>query len=274
MFLRVTGAYMDWSSPDHVESRLSGCGIDIGTVCVPQGADAHHPWPHAVYYPLEGSALYICNAQGPTRKRYVLRHFILGYPNGAFVVGWYHDRILDVPAGDVSMNDLHILSRDTRVNVSTAALHARAMTGLPIMGPVWYGAFNPQDLVHLGPQWNNKPSFVVHGWGWRVPSWVFELKHRAALLTHKPHDLPKDSVTSAAANSTQKKRYLTIQPRPEKDPEKDPEKQVGCRGHAAEEAKAIWQEASASRLAREEDQKDKKMPLYYDYSAVHSLCQH
>ena len=89
----VTGAYMDFSGPldaANPPGRAYGCQFEVGGGFVPAGADPLHPVPHAVCYPLEGSALYLLTAaQGPVQKRYVLRHFILGYPSGAVVVGWY-----------------------------------------------------------------------------------------------------------------------------------------------------------------------------------------
>tara|TARA_B100000524_G_C23604469_1_gene353808 strand:- start:47 stop:898 length:852 start_codon:yes stop_codon:yes gene_type:complete len=266
-FYRVTGSFLDWSGPEDFDNGLYGCAFEIGGNFVPASFGPHNMGPHAVCYPSEGSALYLLNAQGPTKTRYVLRHFILDYPNGV-VVGWYHDRIMDIPPSEMCMNDIEIFSKDTKINMSKPALYAKTPEGRFITGPVWIGAFNPHDRVHLGPQWNETPNSVVHGMGWYVPSWVFEPdKRRGLVCVHKAHALPSDisSPKSPCVGPepehqvipTQRK-YLAILPRPlsKSDEQKG----------AVEEAKEFWKKRSSDRLVHKEDQEDLQMPTYVDLS--------
>lgn len=252
---------MDWSGPTYSESRASGCRFQLGGSFVPRGANKHYSQAHALLYPLEGSALYVYNAEGPTKQRYLFRHFILGYPNGCIVVGWYHNRVLDMSPSEMNTNDVEILSKDTRINWHKAALHAKTMEGDFIRGTVWLGAFNPHHLVHLGPQWHETPSFVLHGFGWNVPSWAFEPEKRVGVPHWKPHALPADYEVC----TPKKRQYLPIQPGPGKISE---EKSTGALQSVATEVRELWKKASANRLEHSEDQEESRMPTYYDYSAL------
>lgn len=260
----VTGAFMDFSGPldPSTPSKPSpglayGYTFQIGGNFMAAGQDPLHPAPHAVCYPLEGSALYILNAQGPVKKRYALRHFILGYPSGAVVVGWYHNRVLDMTPSCMSLNDIKILSRDTKINMSNPALRARTQDGRFITGPVWLGAFNPRDQMHLGPQWNQTPSFVLHGSGWYVPSWIFEPMGRAGICTRKSYPLPLGSVETDRTTSPAK----LVSPKTEHLFHQNEEKKEGK--ECLKEAKD-WAGLSAGRLVRSEDQLDPCMPKYID----------
>lgn len=267
VFYRVMGAFLDWSGPEDSNGGLCGCPFKIGGNFMPAGRGPHNMGPHAVCYPLEGSALYLLNAQGPTKTRYVLRHFILDYPNGV-VVGWYHDRIMDIPPSEMGVNDIEIFYKDTKINMSKPALYAKTPEGRFITGPVWIGAFNPNDRAHLGPQWNETPNSVVHGKGWYVPSWVFEPNKRRGLVRVLcAHALPAgvSSPKSPRAGPEPERqviptqgKYPAILPRPLSKFEK----QKG----AVEEAKEPWKKMSSGRLVHEEDQEDPHMSTYVDLS--------
>ena len=196
---RVAGAFMDVSGPSDSIGPAYGSAFEVGGAVVPAGVDPYHPAAHAICYPLEGSALFILTAQGPVEKRYVLRNFVLGYPNGCVVVGWYHDRLLDILPSRMCLNDIQILSTDLKINMCNPALYARTPEGRFITGPVWLGAFNPHNLIQLGPQWNQTPSFVLHGRGWYVPSWVFEPKGRVGVPVYEVQMLPDDCSSSNKA---------------------------------------------------------------------------
>lgn len=263
-FYRVTGAFLDWSGPEDFNGGVCGCPFEIGGNFVPAGFGPRSMGPYAVCYPSENSALYLLNAQGPTKTRYVLRHFILEYPNGV-VVGWYHDRIIDIKPSEMCMNDIEIFSRDTKINMSKPALHAKTPEGRFITGPVWIGAFNAHDRAHLGPQWNETPTSVIHGTGWYVPSWVFEPEKRRGLVcAHRTHALPGgcSSFRSPRISSEPKvspaRKYLAILPRPLSESEE----QKG----AVKEAKELWKKRSSDRLVHKEDQEDPRMPTYMDLS--------
>ena len=272
-YFRVTGAFLDWSGPEDFNGGACGCAFEIGGNFIPVGVGPNNTGPHAVCYPLEASALYLLKAHGSTGTRYIFRHFVLEYPSGAVVVGWYHDRIMDILPRDMNMNDIEIFSKDSKINMSHPALYAKTPEGRFITGPVWLGAFNPHDRVHLGPQWNETPNSVIHGFGWYVPSWVFEPEKRHGLVvSYKTHRLPEDGSTSGPTKPPVKrvapkpqvtpprKKYLAIQPKP----------QDGFEEHKSvdtiEEAKRLWKENSASRLVHKQDQEDVHMPTYTDLS--------
>lgn len=276
-YFRVTGAFLDWSGPEDFNGGACGCAFEIGGNVAPVGVGPNGMGPHAVCYPLEASALYLLKAHGYTGKRYIFRHFVLEYPSGAVVVGWYHDRIMDMAPHDMNMNDIEIFSKDSKINMSQPALYAKTPEGRFITGPVWLGAFNPHDRVHLGPQWNETPISVIHGFGWYVPSWVFEPeKRRGLVVSYKTHRLPDDGSTSIPTKPAVKrvtfapepqvtpprKKYLAIQPKPEDGFEE--QKSVD----AIEEAKRLWKENSAARLVRKQDQEDPHMPTYTDLSFI------
>jgi len=264
----VTGAYMDFSGPldaANPPGRAYGCQFEVGGGFVPAGADPLHPVPHAVCYPLEGSALYLLTAaQGPVQKRYVLRHFILGYPSGAVVVGWYHDRLCDMLPSSMSVNDIEILSSDTKINMSRPALCAKTPEGRFITGPLWLGAFNPHDQKHLGPQWNQTPSFVLHGSGWYVPSWAFEPEGRAGIRTHKPQMMPRGSVQQ----DKQKPPAERVSPKTEPRSSLFQNKEAKDGKECLKQTKEYWSGLSTGGLVRSADQSDPNMPTYYDIRSM------
>ena len=174
------------------------------------GTDANFPWTYNIYYPAESSARYLMTASGPVRKRYLLRHFVLGYGNGGYVIGWYHDRVMDMHIDDMTVNDLKILTVDQKINMNLAALYARRPDGSFITGPVWLCALSETGIGYCragpsSPQWDKTPKFVVHGRGWFVPSWVVPPSElvRHCIEMHEPHELPEVELTKK--NTTRKR---------------------------------------------------------------------
>ena len=190
-----------------VRSASNGCHFLVQKVCVPERGDPQFPFQHNIYYPAEGSARYLMTATGPVRKRYVLRHFVLGYGNGGYVIGWYYDRIADIREDDMTMNDIIISEYDNLTNVSKAALYARKPNGGFIKGPVWLCALSSTGNAWCkqGPkdaQWDKRPVFVLHGRGWYVPSWIVPpnpLARHCRVTLRRPHELPEAGILARPA---------------------------------------------------------------------------
>ena len=275
--------------------RRAGRHFTVGTTDAPGFEKTRNP--PIVLYPLEASALYMMSL--PANGRYTLRHFVLDYGNGAYVVGWFYDRKKDIPEHEMDQNDIEIFYKDTLWNMSRPALHAKKDNGNFIRGPVWLACFSLGDNACQEPQWEAVPTSVIHGLGWHVPTWIFYPNCRRALSIwhHQVYPVPDEGQRlrekhqqhhqhpqpffsravekpseqkSPEAQAALQKKYVNIQP-------KSSDSQLFLRRHPQkhlEEVKTYWRaEAeklkllSVKRLVNSDDQWDTNMPSYIDFNA-------